>query len=51
MDNDIRALLAAKADALVRRDSAALSSMIDSSFVYVNASGIVLDKAKYIDVY
>jgi hypothetical protein len=51
LDDEIRALLAAKADALVRRSPAALDTLIDPRFVYVNASGMTFDKAAYIDVY
>ena len=48
--DEIRIVLAAKADALVRRSVDALETLIHPDFVYVNASGRKLDKAAYIDV-
>jgi hypothetical protein len=51
MVDEIYALLTAKADALVRRASADLASLLDPGFVYVNANGMTFDKATYIDVY
>jgi hypothetical protein len=48
--DEIRIVLAAKADALVRRSVDALETLIHPDFVYVNAGGRKLDKAAYIDV-
>jgi uncharacterized protein DUF4440 len=48
--DEIRMVLAAKADALVRRSADALATLLHPDFVYVNASGRKLDKAAYIDV-
>jgi len=47
----IRELLAAKADALIRRDAGELDALIHSSFLYCNVGGQVLDKPGYIDAY
>jgi|SRR5689334_6215146 hypothetical protein len=46
---EIRAVLAAKADALVHRAAADLTALLHADFVYVNASGRKFDKAGYID--
>ena len=48
--DEIRIVLAAKADALVRRSADSLETLIHPDFVYVNASGRKLDKTAYIDV-
>jgi hypothetical protein len=48
--DEIRIVLAAKADALVRRSADDLTTLLHPDFVYVNASGRKLDKAAYIDV-
>jgi len=48
--DEIRIVLAAKADALVRRSADDLAALLHPDFVYVNASGRKLDKAAYIDV-
>jgi ketosteroid isomerase-like protein len=48
--DEIRIVLAAKADALVRRSADDLAALLHPDFVYVNASGRKLDKAVYIDV-
>ena len=48
--DEIRIVLAAKADALVRRSADDLATLLHPDFVYVNASGRKLDKAAYIDV-
>lgn len=48
--DEIRIVLAAKADALVRRSVDSLETLIHPDFVYVNASGRKLDKTAYIDV-
>jgi len=47
----IRELLSAKADALVRGAADDLAALIHPDFVYVNASGVTLDKAGYIQTY
>jgi len=47
----IRQVLAAKADALVRRAGDDLSALIHPAFIYVNASGTVFDKTSYIDTF
>ena len=49
--DEIRALLLAKADALVRCDGKALEQLIDPDFVYVNARGLRFDRASYIDTF
>src|SRR4030095_628483 len=48
--DEIRIVLAAKADALVRRSADDLATLLHPDFVYINASGRKLDKAAYIDV-
>ncbi len=47
----IRALLLAKADAIVRRAADRLDGLIHPDFVYVNAAGRTFDKAGYIETY
>lgn len=47
----IRAILVAKADAIVRRSADRLDRLIHPDFVYVNAAGRTFDKAGYIDAY
>jgi uncharacterized protein (TIGR02246 family) len=47
--DEIRALLAAKADALLRRSADDMASLLHPDFVYVNAGGYKLDKAQYIE--
>ncbi len=47
----IRKLLAAKADALMRRSADELAALIHADFVYVNASGTRFDRAGYIETY
>lgn len=49
--NQIRRVLEAKADALLRRAAGDLSALIHPDFIYVNARGISFDKAAYIDRY
>ena len=51
LDDAIRAVLEAKAAALVAQDGAALAALIDDGFTYVNASGRRFDKPGYIDAY
>lgn len=45
---EIRRILIAKADAIVRRSAADLSGLIHDDFVYLNASGRRFDKATYV---
>jgi len=47
--DEIRAVLAAKADALLRRSADDMATLLHPDFVYVNAGGYKLDKAQYID--
>jgi uncharacterized protein DUF4440 len=47
---EIRAAVAAKSNALVRRSAADLAALIHSDFLYVTAGGKTLTKADYIDV-
>ncbi|OFW99822.1 MAG: hypothetical protein A3D94_16750 [Alphaproteobacteria bacterium RIFCSPHIGHO2_12_FULL_66_14] len=47
----IRAVLEAKADALVRRAAADLTALIDPGFIYVNARGTRFDRAGYVEAY
>ena len=49
--DQIRGVLAAKAEALVRRASVDLAALIHPDFIYVNAGGKTLDKPSYIDAY
>ena len=49
ISEEIRAVLAAKADALVHRAVADLTALLHTDFVYVNASGRKFDKAGYVD--
>jgi ketosteroid isomerase-like protein len=51
IDDDIRAALAAKADALVQRAADRLAALIHDDFVYVNAGGRRFDKAGYVEAY
>ncbi len=48
---EIRAVLAAKADALVRRSAADLERLIDPGFLYVNAGGKAFDRDGYVATY
>lgn len=48
VSDQIREILAAKADALVRRSADDLAVLIHADFVYVNSSGRRFDKAGYI---
>jgi hypothetical protein len=47
--DEIRAVLAAKADALLRRSADDMAALLHSDFVYVNAGGYKLNKAQYIE--
>lgn len=49
--DEIANLLAAKADALIRRADHDLAALMDGGFVYVNASGRRFDKAGYVAAY
>jgi len=49
--DEIRAVLEAKADALVRRAARDLEALIDPGFVYVNARGSTFDKAGYVETF
>jgi uncharacterized protein (TIGR02246 family) len=46
---EIRAVLLAKADALLRRSADDMAALLHPDFVYVNAGGYKLNKAQYID--
>ena len=48
--DEIGLVLAAKADALRRRSAEDMATLLHPDFVYVNAGGVKLDKAAYIDV-
>jgi hypothetical protein len=47
---EIRAVVAAKSSALVRRSAADLAALIHSDFLYVTSGAKTLTKADYIDV-
>ncbi|MBN9086014.1 MAG: nuclear transport factor 2 family protein [Reyranella sp.] len=47
---EIRALLAAKSDALVRRSAADITALLHPNFLLVTAGGKTIGKADYIDV-
>lgn len=47
---EIRKVLEAKADALLRRSADDMAALLHPDFVYVNAGGVKLDKAAYIHV-
>lgn len=51
IEDEIRRILDAKTEAVIRRDPAALDALLDRDFVYLNASGRSLDKAGYIETY
>jgi hypothetical protein len=46
---EIRAVLAAKGSALLRRSADDMAALLHPDFVYVNAGGYKLDKAQYIE--
>ena len=48
---EIRAVLAAKASALVRRSADDMAALLHPDFVHVTAGGRILTKADYIDVF
>jgi ketosteroid isomerase-like protein len=47
----IRQVLAAKADAMVRRSAKTLAALLHDDFVYVNATGTKFDKTGYVNTY
>lgn len=47
--DEIRAVITAKADALIRKDAARLETLLHPDFLYVNARGMSFDKAGYIE--
>jgi hypothetical protein len=47
---EIRAVIEAKASALVRRSADEVAALLHPDFIYVTAGGRVLTKADYIDV-
>jgi Domain of unknown function (DUF4440) len=47
---EIRALLAAKSDALVRRSAADITALLHPNFLLVTAGGKTIGRADYIDV-
>lgn len=49
--DEIEAVLAAKADALVSRSAAKLTALIDPGFVYVNARGTRFDRKSYVEAF
>ena len=49
--DQIRTILLAKADAIVRRAADRLDGLLHPDFVYVNAAGRSFDKAGYIETY
>jgi hypothetical protein len=49
--DEVRRVLAAKADALVKRSARALEEILDPLFLYVNARGQRFDKPGYIDAF
>ena len=49
LTDEIRAVIVAKADALLHKDAARLESLLHPDFLYVNARGMSFDKAGYIE--
>jgi hypothetical protein len=49
--DEIRGILTAKADAVVRRATDELAALLHPDFIYVNAGGRTFDKAGYLDTY
>jgi ketosteroid isomerase-like protein len=47
----IRQVLAAKADAMVRRSAETLTALLHDDFIYVNAGGTRFDKTGYVETY
>src|SRR4029077_20182474 len=50
LTEEISAVLAAKASALLRRSAADMAALLHPDFVYVNAGGYKLNKSEYIEV-
>ena len=51
VQREIRDVLLARADAIVRRAADCLDGLIHADFVYVNAGGRTFDKAGYIEFF
>ncbi len=49
--DEVRQILEAKAEALIRRAADDLAALLHPDFIYVNAGGTTFDKAGYIDTY
>ena len=49
--DEIRRILTAKSDAVVRRATDDLAALLHPDFIYVNAGGEMFDKAGYLDTY
>ncbi len=49
--DEIRRILTAKSDAVVRRATGDLAALLHPDFIYVNAGGKTFDKAGYLDTY
>ena len=49
--DEIRAVLEAKAEALIARQADCLAAVLHDDFLYVNAGGRRFDKATYIEAY
>lgn len=49
--DEIRRILTAKADAVVRRATDDLAALLHPDFIYVNAAGKTFNKAGYLDTY
>ena len=49
--DEIRRILTAKADAVVRRATDDLAALLHPDFIYVNAAGRMFHKAGYLDTY
>jgi hypothetical protein len=49
--DEIRRILKAKSDAVVRRATEDLAALLHPDFIYVNAGGKTFDKAGYLDTY
>jgi ketosteroid isomerase-like protein len=47
----IRQVLAAKAEAMVRRSAEELAALLHDDFIYVNARGTRFDKSGYVETY
>lgn len=47
----IRQVLAAKAEAMVRRSAEGLAAQLHDDFIYVNARGTRFDKSSYVETY